>query len=360
MNLFHASNQWATRPDDEKFRNLTDLYTQTKRYADAAKEAVVPWDTLHIETDTEEYTNEKNLFLTGSKGKQATLTNWAFGQLCQRAEAPASYLRTLPAKLAATNLNHGLHKRLESTVKDAKLLFHTNGTLILRALTTEAYERLWNYEVAERLLDLADRYNLEPARSTFRSFDKEENPSLYASDHDMFAFLMTQSREVEDGLFRGCIVANSEVGDRSLSLMRFLFREICGNHIIWDVSECAEIRVRHVRKVRDTFHEFAGSVRQYLDSDTKQEHALIQEAKRFKIGGTKEEVLDALFGNRRVGLSKKALAASYEAVNPDEDGDPNTAWGFVQGLTRHSQTIPYADQRTALDRSGRKIIQLAF
>ena len=35
------------------------------------------------------------------------------------------------------------------------------------------------------------------------------------------------------------------------------------------------------------------------------------------------------------------------------------AWGFTQGLTRLSQTIPYANIRTALDRSAGRILMLA-
>ena len=359
MDLFHANKQWSTRPDDEKFRSLSELYAQTKHYADAAKEAVVPWDTLSVVSKGGNG-SEENLYLTGSKGREATLTNWAFGQLCTRAQAPAPYLRTLPAELAATNLNHGLVNARGSSVRDAKLLFHTNGDLVLRAMTTEAYERLWNYEVAERLMDLASTYDLQPARSTFRTIDPNEMPALYASDHDMFVFLMNKERDVEDGLFRGCIVTNSEVGDKSLGLMRFLFREICGNHIIWDASQLAEIRVRHVGKVRGTFKEFAVSVRNYLDSSTYEEQQKVQAARRFKIAATKEDVLDTLFGNRRLALPRKTLEAAYDAINPDEDGDPNTAWGMVQGITRHSQTIPFADKRTELDRAGRKIMQMAF
>uniref|UniRef100_A0A6M3JR75 DUF932 domain-containing protein n=1 Tax=viral metagenome TaxID=1070528 RepID=A0A6M3JR75_9ZZZZ len=355
MELFQANHQWSTRPDDEKFNNLHDLYNQTLEYASMSKESVVPWDGFDI------IPSEKNLLMRGKQsGREAVISNWAFGQLCSRAQAPAAYLRTLPPQMASDNLNYGLVNARGSSLRDAKLLFHTNGRLTLRALTTEAYSRLWNYEVAERLMELSDRYDLQPAKSTFRQRDPNEKPALYASDHDMFVFLMSKEREIEDGLFRGCIVVNSEVGDKSLGLMRFLFREICGNHIIWDASQIAEIKVRHVGHVRDTFGEFSVSLRQYLDSSTYEEQQKMQAAKTFKIAASKEDVLDALFGNRRIGLTRKVLEASYEAVNPDEDGDPNTVFGFVGGLTRHSQTIPYADQRTELDKGGRKIMQMAF
>ena len=45
---------------------------------------------------------------------------------------------------------------------------------------------------------------------------------LYASDHDMFAFLVAPDRVISDGgggsLMRGIFVRNSEVGDAALSV----------------------------------------------------------------------------------------------------------------------------------------------
>ena len=54
----------------------------------------------------------------------------------------------------------------------------------------------------------------------------------------MFLFLVDGNRTLDDptdrthaGLFRGFILRNSDVGALTLDL--FLFRMVCGNHIIW-------------------------------------------------------------------------------------------------------------------------------
>ena len=150
MELFKAHRQWATRPADERFSSLQSLYDATKHYADSAKERTdVRVDTLRVENV------EGDVELLGRGGIPAKLTHWAFGQLCARIGAPASYLRELPATLAAQNLNHGLAQRvLDAKDATVNLLFHLNGGYILRALTSDRYERIWNHEVAERLLDL--------------------------------------------------------------------------------------------------------------------------------------------------------------------------------------------------------------
>ena len=50
------------------------------------------------------------------------------------------------------------------------------------------------------------------------------------------------------------------------------------------------------------------------------------------------------------------LAIEHETT----DGDPRTAWGMANGLTRLSQSLPYADERVALDRAAGKVLEMAF
>jgi hypothetical protein len=214
------------------------------------------------------------------------------------------------------------------------------------------------------LLELSERFNLQPAVPTFSwgggAAPGQDAPALYASDHDMFVFLMSKERSVDDteALHRGIIITNSEVGGSALGLMWFLFRDICANHIIWGAKSVSELRLPHVGEVRSKWGKFVANVRSYMDSDTSEERAMLKATKALVLGDTKEEVLDRLFGMRMV--PKRTLEAAYDATQVDLDGDPRTAWGFVQGLTRHSQTLPWADERTALDRVGRKVLALAF
>ena len=83
MELFKASQQWSTRPDDEKFNDIQTAYEQSLAYANSSREkADVDPATLRVEA----YNSEVR---TRSKGNEpATLTNWAFGQL-----PPVSKLR---------------------------------------------------------------------------------------------------------------------------------------------------------------------------------------------------------------------------------------------------------------------------
>lgn len=359
MEIFKANRQWSNRPDDERFTSIQQLHDVTHHYFESAKEKNdVRVDSLRVEV-----VDNGDLGLVGKGAIPAKLTNWAFGQLASRVGAPASYLRTLPATLAAQNLNHGLAQR----VKDAgdavvNLLFHLNGGFILRALTSNKYERIWNHEVAERLLDLESQ-GWQPARPDFGGLDDNDPRtfSLYASDHDLFAFLRFPNRTINepgnpDGLQRGLLIENSEVGAGALILTDFLYRVMCGNHIIWGASDVVQKRVIHVGNARDRFSLWKADIERYLDESTSDIEAKIARAKSKLIAATKDEVLDALFGKRSIGLSRKQLEAGYDATQPDVDGDPRSPWGIAQGLTRFSQTQPFGDKRTDIDRAAGRLL----
>ena len=87
---------------------------------------------------------------------------------------------------------------------------------------------------------------------------------------------------------------------------------------------------------------------------------MVSRAMSTTIADTKEGVLDKLFGVRTLNLSRRTIEASYDAVVQDQDGSPNTVWGMAQGITRHSQTLPHADKRTALDSAAGKLLEFAF
>lgn len=105
---------------------------------------------------------------------------------------------------------------------------------------------------------------------------------------------------------------------------------------------------------------YAAEIKKYAESSATDEEAKIASAKRKIISGNKDELLDKLFGIKSLNLSRKTLEAGYDSINPDEDGDPHSAWAMVQGLTRFSQTLPFANQRNEIDAAAGKILQIEF
>lgn len=380
MELFKAANQWATRPVDERFASIQELYDATKGYADIARESSVRYSDIRVEADGSE------VRVAGKLGQYAKVTNWAFGQLSSIAGAPAGYLRQLPATLAAQNLNHGLKARVDATT-EGRLLFHANGELLLRAAVSDRYSRIWNWEIAKRLLPLeplgwyapialankldprkriATEADIRPSSAAWLKPGVEISPAgLYASDHDVFAFLVNDKARVNDGtsegISQGIFVENSEVGASRFRLTAFGLRHVCGNHIVWGASNVREISIRHVgSNVYRWGGQLEAEFRRFSNESVAGLELKIAKAKKFTFAGDKDEILDTLF--KKLSIPRVALEQSYEIAekHEDVDGAPNTAWGLLQGLTRYSQTLSHTDTRTDLDKKAGKILEIAF
>jgi len=384
MNLFKASAQWSTRPDDERFASLGELHDACCAYRASAAQAVVPFNSLRTEA------NEGEVMLVGKSNTPARLTHWAFGQLASAISAPGAYLRTLPATLAAQNLNHGLAKATDRS--DRQVLFHQNGSLLTRAVTSNSYTRIWNNDITSRLFDLQQGgWQVPPARParvgqagsrvateadvltgarsglSIKVGDTIAPAGLYASDHDLFVFLVNDGVRVSepgnaDGLARGFFISNSEAGAAAFVVTRFLYRTVCGNHIVWGAKDVSEFRLRHTGQADDrAFRELSGTITRYANESASDDQARIQAAVTHRLGTTKDGMFDALFGRKTLGLSRTALARAHAAcIEHEPQLDPLSAWGMAQGLTRISQAERYGEDRVALDRAAGKVLALAF
>lgn len=386
-NLHAASRQWASRPADERFWTVQEMLDACRAYRERARTSTVQYNLLQCEDVA------GDLALVGPTGARASLTHYAFGQLSQDVKAPADYLRTLPAPMARDCINLGIRKLDDD--RQAALLFDAHGgEFSARCVTSEKYKRIWNHEIVERLIPLQELgWQVPPARPA--SADVNTRPAteadvlrlsrnnglavkvgdqiapagLYASDRDMFAFMVNEDARIEDGtdggLGRGFFVSNSEVGDASLTITRFLYRYVCGNHIVWGAQNVSEIKIRHIGDANQRFgREFVAELKNYADASAAEDVNRITQAKRFIIGDTKDELLDKLFGLKRIGLSRKALESAYKYAElesaENRTGSPHSAWGFAGGITRLAQESTYASERTKLDRAAGRVLEMAF
>lgn len=390
FNLYAASNQWSTRPADQRFWTLADMHAACQAHRDSAREATVQTHSLTLRTAG---SDGADLELVGKAGTPARLTHWAFGQLSRVAGAPADYLRSLPADLAATNLNHGLARH----TGDSRLLLHRNGSLVLRSITSDSYTRIWNCNAIERLLSFESAgWRVPPARPSSND-DPRARPAteadvladregggglsvnvgdmiapagLYASDHDCFVFMVNESRRIADGtaggLSRGFFLTNSEVGNgRALTVTTFLYRFCCGNHIVWGASNVSKIKIVHRGEANARFNQqLHCELTRYADARASETEGQILAARKMSLGDNKDAVLDTLFKHLRGDVSQKTIESGYDRACLDADNDrtidPRTVWGMVQGLTAHSQTLPFADERAKIDRAAGKVLEMAF
>jgi hypothetical protein len=382
MDLVTASNQWATRPADERFWTLREMREHCTSVRAGCSVGVRPFKALRATAEN------GAVQLMGGAGKPAHLTHYAFGQLATSVGAPQGYLRSLPAHIAADALNAGILAR-STDASDRNILFHTNGHLTVRALLSERYDRVWDNDVVRMCEDLdgwrcpagrtppgykgesraATSDDILPGQINIQTGDSIAPSGLYASDHDMFAFLVAPDRVISDGaggqLMRGVFVRNSEVGDAAFSVTFFLMQAVCGNHIVWNATGVHEIRVRHIGQgtLGRVARGFQAELRRYLNAAPEEERGIVA-ARRMVLGNSKEVVLSALgkyIKSHSIPLPKTTLSAAYDVAADHTDwyGSPNTVWGSVAGLTQLSQQSTYADDRNALDRAAGKLLAMA-
>jgi hypothetical protein len=156
------------------------------------------------------------------------------------------------------------------------------------------------------------------------------------------------------GLFRGFILRNSDVGAAALTLDVFLYRTCCANHLIWGFRHVAGFRRRHVGvSIHDAWMSALDVLRDELDADSALDRTLILRAVTQELGPTREAVLDAVV--QRLDLSLEHAAEAYMVAEQFET-NPRSIWGYVQGLTRVSQSTPWQDERFTLDHVASRLI----
>lgn len=361
--LTQATDQWSNRPADQRFNSLADLHGAVTHHRAVAVEAVnVQMSALRIVERTNPDGSELPMLLSPATGSEAEFTHHSFGQLCRRIGAPASYLRTLPSRLVSDNMNEGLQKiEPRENGEGDNLLFSQNDKLVLRAALSPSYTRIWNSDVTSRLIALTEKSpEWQPAPEAF-----DGSRGLYASDKDMFAFMVDSDRRIFEslpggGLGRGFFLSNSEVGDASFRLTTFLYEYVCGNHRVWGASGVQELRIPHIGSADSrAFAKMTVELRKYADSSAADEETKIESMRRMELGASKDEVLDAVFN---LGLTRKVAVQAYDIAVEHEDryGSPRSVWGFTGGLTEVARDKQNADERVLLERQAGKIMQIAF
>ena len=91
------------------------------------------------------------LLLPGAEAPIAP-THWSFGQLATMVGAPSTYLRQLPAPLAAINLQYGLTSHRAELIKTLEV---ENGWVELRAVTGPDYGRIFDHELVAAVQKIA-------------------------------------------------------------------------------------------------------------------------------------------------------------------------------------------------------------
>jgi hypothetical protein len=368
-----VSSEWFSRPDDERYLNLTELYDSVKRRADRAHARTVESRAVRVEASRDDA--ERLSLIVPGQDQPVSPTHWSFGQLCSLVGAPASYMRQLPAPLAGINLQHGL---LSHRAELVKTLEADDGRVELRAVTRPDYGRIWDHELVAAVMKIAGNGTgdtrwkvpgvLNWSTMTHNPFVDvtKDTTTLYASDRDVFLFLVDDTHPIEAGrlpngepdlYFRGFYCWNSEVGSKTLGIASFYLRAVCCNRNLWGVENFEEISIRHSKFAAQRFaHEAAPALTNFANSSPAPFIAGIKAA-RERIVARDDEDRESFL--RKRGFSKPETTKIIETVLSEEGRKPESIFDFVQGITALARSKTNQDARLDLEGKAKKLLERA-
>lgn len=390
VNLTVASKEWAKRSADERFWDLDEMATAMEARKAASREVSSPMATVKvIETESE------NLAVDFG-GKAAILSELAANQLARRVGFLPSALPLVSTGLAAQILN----ERIAATVAEAKaadkdcdiqalVQIPENGTARVRAVTSDKYARVWDTTVVDIAKNLAAMgFVVPPARPSGVANERTRTATesdvlsiaagggtgvkvgdtiapagLYSGDRSSFLLLVKPSDGADGGdgseFHRAVMIRNSEVGMSSLTITTALIRAVCGNHILWGCSEVATFSRKHIGDISQAVAGMKEKLGIIAASPLAPELEVISRLRSLTIADNADDVLAKIYKMRvSPELTQGVLQRAYAMAEKhrDTDGDPFTAWGMINGLTRMSQESDFADERYDIDAAAGKLM----
>ena len=365
-----VSSEWFSRPDDERFLSLDDLWASVKARSERSTTRIVETARIHVEAGRD---NAERLQLILPKAEAPVApTHWAFGQLASQVCAPAAYLRQLPAPLAGINLQYGLANMRSEQIKTLET---EDGRVELRAVTGPDYGRIHDHELIEAVQKIAGNGTGDTRWKVPGVLDwstgvynpdvdiSRDTTTLYASDRDVFVFLVDDRNPIEAGkladgspdlFFRGFYAWNSEVGAKTLGIASFYLRAVCQNRNIWGQEDFQEITIRHSKYAANRFaHEAAPALSRFANSSPQPFINGIKAARQQIVARTDEDRQEFL---RKRGFSKPETAKIIEKVLMEEGHPPASIFDFVQGITRIAREKPHQDARLEFEGKAKKLL----
>jgi len=422
-----ASGQWATRPDDQRFWDLPEMLAVLKDHQQNTTIVDLNLDELEMRPDDTNkeillsgngFEKVKTSHWAFGQLCQATKSPASFMRDLP-ADKAVELLEYRMQQLKDRQIEEDGDGD-EKPYRPSQVILYRNGQHMAEGLTSQKYGRIYNADIVSRLMNLPGNWKVPPARPTFavksqdsvvlddpRIWDPTHvrnwplkqlrdrprtriatqrdidgiNPDglgcpvsvgdviapagLYGTHNEIFIFMVNPDCRLEnEGLARGFILRNSELGSCSFTLSTFLFEGVCGNHCIFGLKNLTEVRVVHLGdKARDrAFDDLKPKLKAYSEQSIEVEESLLRRAASLELGTTKDEVVKVI-ANRVRDLSQRDLKSGYDTAE-EYNGtmhkfSPRSVRGMVWGLTRYSQTKRYAEERHKIDAQMPKLFAMA-
>jgi hypothetical protein len=357
--ITEAAKQWANRPADQRFTSLATLHAAVSNRRNQSMSCNRDLKGLKV-------TLKNNELVLNEHIHPAMPTHWSFGQLCGACKAPAGYLRTLSPQLVADNLTYKINQSVSENMKFMILQNPDGGANTLQAITGPEYGRIWDADVVESVMRIVERSGGKFHNPLAYDRNGGTTPSgLYASDHDVFMFLIDGGSLLEAGprakLNRGFIVWNSETGAKTLGVTAFLFNTVCGNHFIYGATDVQTKMLKHTSSAPMRFdREVLPILSSYVNASEKPVLDSIKRAQDLLLTNVLSVPNEKCLSDAWVRAFAKKYSFTVGEVDnaiqhaKSEEHTCETVWDMEQGLTAAARDYDYIDSRLHLETRASK------
>lgn len=285
----------------------------------------------------------------------------AHRQIGQFLKIPATYydrMRTEYPQLLTLNANGWFAKMPQSK----RMLRTLDGTA--RALLSDRYRRIDNFEVASAVLPIISRMEgagVESCELTdSRMYLKVVNPRVTA--------------EIKKGdiVQAGVLISNSEVGMGSVTVSPLIYRLVCSNGMI---AEDGKLRKYHVGRANESREDFSIYRNETIEADDKaflmkledSVKAAVDQARFAAIVDKLRESTEATFQPQQVQQVVELASKEYGFTDSESSGilghlaagGDLSLYGLANAVTRQAQDVASYDRSTELEATGYRIITMA-
>jgi hypothetical protein len=343
--------------DMKSGRSLVSLAQELERQLASKKDLVVSSSLLRHDTDD---TGDTRLVIEERGGPaRYGVTPLARRQLADKLKIPYAYFERMRSEQPVL-LDRNVNTWLQSD-DDRRMIRTLDGNV--RAVLSDRYRRLDNFDLAESVLPILQR--LPQVR--FESVELTET-RMYLK---VVTPLVKHEMAPGDVVQAGVVVSNSEVGQGTLSVQPLLFRLVCRNGLI---AADRSLRKTHVGrsigsddqaltvfkddtlvaddkafflKVRDVV-ESAVSEATFLQAAHK-----LQKTLHIPLIGDPVTTVEVLANRYTLNDAERAGVLRHLISEGDLSG-----YGLVNAVTHYSQEIDDYDRATEFEALGGRLIEL--
>lgn len=339
-------------------RSLVDLAQELERQLATKQDMIVPSPMMRCHTDD---LGSCKLVIEENNGiEKYDITSLARRQLAEKLKIPFTYFERMREEQPAL-LDRNVNTWLQAD-RERRMIRTLDGKV--RAVLSDRYRRLDNFDLAENVLPILQR--LPDAR--FESVELTETK--------MYIKVVTPRIQVEmapgDVVQAGIVIMNSEVGHGTLSVQPLIYRLVCRNGLI---ASDRGLRKTHVGRILQSDEEaimvfrddtmaaddkaFFLKVRDVVEAAVseasfRQVAQKMQQTVGIRLTGDPLKTVEVLANRYALNEVERAGVLRYLIVEGDLSG-----YGLVNAVTHYSQDVEDYDRATEFEALGGKLIELA-